>query len=95
MVGVLRVELYLPGSRSLKDKRQALRPILEGSRRRYRVAIGEVDHQDLHRRATLEVAAVSAAGHVVTETLDAVERLVWSMPEVEVVGATRSFLESD
>jgi len=95
MVGVLYVELYLRQARSLKDKRAALRPVLDASRRRYRVAIAEVDHQDLHRRAALEVAAVASSGHVVTEVLDAVERLIWSTGELEVLETRRSYLEDE
>ena len=70
---------------SLKEKRSVLRPILEGCRRRFAVAAAEVDHQDLWQRAELGMAAVSsiALGHA-GEVLDAVERFVWSFPEVEV-----------
>ena len=93
VTGVVYVELHLRHARSLKEKRAALRPVIDSSRRRYRVAIAEVDHQDLHRRAALEVAAVAASGHVVTEVLDAVERLIWSAGDLEVLEARRTFLE--
>ena len=95
MVGVLRVELHLPHARSLKEKRAALRPVIDAARRRYRVAIAEVDHQELHQRAALEVAVVASAGHVVSGVLDSVERLVWSAGELEVLETRRSFLEED
>lgn len=72
-----------------------LRPVIEASRSRYRVAIAETAYQDLHQRAVLEVAAVASAGHVITEELDAVERLVWGAPGIEVVAAQRFWLESD
>ncbi|MGA2208418.1 MAG: DUF503 domain-containing protein [Acidimicrobiales bacterium] len=95
MVGVLLVELHIPAARSLKEKRATIRPILDTARNRYRVAISEVGFQDLHQRALLEVAAVASAGHVVTETLDAVERLVWSASGAEVVSRSRRWLEDD
>jgi uncharacterized protein YlxP (DUF503 family) len=88
----LTVELRLPAAHSLKEKRSVLRPILEGARRRYAVAAAEVDHQDLWQRATLGMAAVSgSAGHA-QEVLDAVERFVWSFPEVEVTACRRGWL---
>jgi uncharacterized protein YlxP (DUF503 family) len=31
----------------------------------------------------------------VTETLDAVERFIWSLPGLEVVGTVRRWLEDD
>lgn len=91
----MTVELHIPDARSLKDKRAAIRPVLDTARTRYRVAIAEVDFQDLHQRALLEVAAVASAEHVVTETLDAVERMVWSLGGAEVVETRRRWLEDD
>jgi uncharacterized protein YlxP (DUF503 family) len=95
MIGALEIELHFPASRSLKEKRALLRPIIDASRTRYRVAIAEVAYQDLHQRALLEVAAVASAGHVVTDELDAVERLVWSSPGLEVVAARRWWSEGE
>lgn len=53
------VQLYLPESRSLKDKRQVLQSLQERIRNRFSVAVAEVEHQDLWQRATLGVATVS------------------------------------
>ncbi len=95
VVGVLRIELHIPASRSLKEKRATLRPILDTARNRYRVAIAETAYQELHQRARFEVAAVASAAHVVTEVLDAVERLAWSAPAAEVVSAERYWLDDE
>ncbi len=95
MVGVLRIELHIPAARSLKEKRSTLRPILDSARERYRVAIAEVGHQELHQRCVLEVAAVASAEHVVNDVLDAVERLAWSVGDAEVVEVRRIFVEDD
>lgn len=89
------MEVHVPAARSLKEKRATIRPILDAARSRFRVAISEVGYQDLHQRALLEVAAVAAAEHVVTETLDAVERLVWSTAGAEVLAASRRWLADD
>jgi uncharacterized protein YlxP (DUF503 family) len=84
----LRVDLHLPTCHSLKEKRAVIKPILEGARRRYQVAAAEVGHQDKWQRAELGFAAVGGdTGHV-QHVLDAVERFVWSFPEVEVLEAT-------
>lgn len=94
-VASLAVELHLPESHSLKDKRAIVRPILDGSRRRFLVAAAEVDHQDRWQRATLGFAAVAdSAGHV-GEVLDSVERWVWSFPEVEVLDCRRMWLDPE
>ena len=92
-VAALRVELRARQCRSLKDKRTAIKPIVEGARRRFQVAAAEVAHQNNHQLATLGFSVVAGeAGHA-TGVLDRVERFVWSFPEIEVLEVERSWLE--
>ena len=58
-VGVMKLSFHLPGARSLKDKRQTVRSFRDRVRARLEVSIAEVDHMDLHQRATFGVAVVS------------------------------------
>lgn len=92
---VLVLDLHLPISDSLKAKRAIITPILEGARRRHRVAVAEVDHQDRRQRSELAFATVASSEHQAVEVLDAVERFVWSFPEVEVISARRSWLDEE
>jgi uncharacterized protein len=85
--------LRLNDVHSLKEKRSVIRPIVEGTRRRYSVAAAEVAHQDSLREATIGVAVVSGqAGHA-AEVADAVERFVWSFPEIQVLSVERRWQE--
>lgn len=61
-----------------------IKPILDGARHRYRVAAAEVDFQDKWQRSALAFATVSGSPGQVDEVLAAVERFVWSFPEIEV-----------
>jgi hypothetical protein len=70
---------------SLKEKRAVIKPILEGARRRYQAAAAEVDHMDKWQRAALGFAVVSASAGHAEEVMSAVDRFVWSFPEVEVL----------
>jgi uncharacterized protein len=90
----VRFDLHLPAAHSLKEKRAVIRPILDGARNRFHVAVAEVDHQDQWQRAGLGMAAVAASVGHVEEVLDRVERFVWSFPEVEVIAADRSWAAS-
>jgi uncharacterized protein YlxP (DUF503 family) len=70
-----------------------IKPVIEGARRRYQVAAAEVDHQEKWQRAAIGVAAVaSSAGHA-GEVLAAIERFVWSFPEIEVIAVDKSAVE--
>jgi hypothetical protein len=93
VVGALAFELHLPDVHSLKEKRAVVRPIVDGARHRFAVSAAEVDHQDLWQRATLAVAVVSGTESQVRDVLDAVERFVWSFPEIEVVDEQLRWME--
>jgi uncharacterized protein YlxP (DUF503 family) len=58
-VGVLQVELSIPGAYSLKEKRHVLKGLLERLRRDFGVAAAEVDRQDVWNSAVVGVAFVS------------------------------------
>jgi len=58
-VGVARLELHIPDARSLKAKRSHTRGLIERIRSRHKVLVLEVDHQDLHQRAAVVIAALS------------------------------------
>lgn len=58
-VGVLQVELSIPGAFSLKEKRHVLKGFLERLRREFGVAAAEVDRQDVWNSAIVGVAFVS------------------------------------
>lgn len=78
IVGVLRVELSLPGSHSLKDKRRLLRSLLDRLHQTFHVAAAEIDRQDSWRHAEVGVSYVSnSAAHanaVLSKVLAVVER---------------------
>jgi len=88
-VGSLLIDLHIPLSHSLKEKRAAIKPILEGARRRYQVAAAEVAYQDKWQRAGLGFAAVAGQSAHVDDVLAQVERFVWSFPEIEVLTVER------
>jgi hypothetical protein len=75
-VAVAQVELHLPGARSLKDKRQDVRSLVERLRHRLAVLVVESDHQELHQRAALAMSSLAtdaeAARGTVARALDMV-----------------------
>jgi uncharacterized protein YlxP (DUF503 family) len=84
-VGIVRIELHLPGSGSLKDKRSVVRSLKERIRQRVRAAVAEVDHQDLWQRAALGVAVVSGERGQVGEMLQSVRNLVEGTHGAELI----------
>jgi uncharacterized protein len=60
VVGLLSVELYLPGAQSLKDKRMVVRRIKDRLVK-FNVAVAETEHQDLWQRAGLGIVTISTS----------------------------------
>ena len=77
-VALLSLELFLPMSQSLKDKRMVLRR-LKDRLGALNVAVAEVAHQEVWQRAGLGVVTVASSDSVAEETLtnalDTIERL--------------------
>ena len=57
-IGILQLELSIPGAMSLKDKRQAIRSVKDRIANGFNVSIAETDAQDEHRRCVFGVAMV-------------------------------------
>jgi uncharacterized protein YlxP (DUF503 family) len=58
-VGLCLVRLRLPENGSLKEKRAIIRPIIERVRRRYSIAVAEVDDEDNWQEAAIGLVCVS------------------------------------
>jgi uncharacterized protein len=78
VVGLLTVELHVPGSQSLKEKRMVLRRIKDRLSK-FNVAVAEVEHHDLWQRAALAVVTVSGdqrhADRELAAAADEIERV--------------------
>lgn len=92
VIGISTVELTIPESNSLKDKRQVLRPLLEGVRNRFNVSASEVDQMDVWRRATLGFACVSNDQKFTDQVLSKLLNWIESNPRINVVDVQIEFL---
>ena len=87
-VAALTLDVLLGDVHSLKAKRAVVRPLVADLRRRYPgVAVAETGHLDLHRRAEIGVAVVSATAANALSVLTECERLVAGRPEIELLSA--------
>jgi uncharacterized protein YlxP (DUF503 family) len=86
-------DLHVPESRSLKAKRAAVRPIVDGLRHRYRLSVAEVDHHDRWQRASIAVAVVAESGTQLHDVLTKVERYVTAAADVELLDVSIAYLD--
>ena len=78
VVGVCRVSLFIPGSRSLKDRRRAVQGVKQSLRNWFNLSAAEVDDEGLWQNATLGLSVVATAGRfsdqVMAKALDLIRR---------------------
>ena len=95
-VGALTLDVLLGDVRSLKQKRSAVRPLIAEVNRRFPGAsVAETGHLDLHRRAEIGVAVVSATAANAMSVLDECERLVARHPEIELLSARQRLFNEE
>ncbi len=68
-IGVCKVRLYLPESRSLKDKRRVIKSIITRLRNRFNLAIAEIESQDMHQSAILGAVSVANEAKFVNQII--------------------------
>lgn len=90
----LRIELRIPASGSLKAKRRAIRPLVDGLRRSVSVSVAEIDHHDAWQRSTVGVAMVAPDARHLQRLIDEVRQHLERQLEVEVLSLSVSYLES-
>lgn len=86
-VAMERLDLRVPGCRSLKEKRHVVKSLTNGLRSTFNVTVAEVDHHDLWQRTAIAVAAVGAQQHHLRKVMHEVERFVERWGEVELIDA--------
>ena len=95
-VAALTLDVLLGDVHSLKGKRAVVRPLVAELRRCYPgVAVAETGHLDLHRRAEIGVAVVSATASNAMSVLTGCEDLVARHPEVELLSARQRLFNEE
>ncbi len=85
-IGVLTLQLQLPGCRSLKEKRGRLKPLITRLHREFNISVSEMEQQDAWDSATLGCALISNNHQFSEASLQAV--IIWvarNWPDVTLV----------
>ena len=88
----VRLELELPFSSSLKDKRQTLRSMKDRLRRK-NVSVVESDHHDLWQRATVELALAAVSRGAAVEKREEIRRQLLNYEELVILDWREEFVK--
>ena len=79
VIGILRIDLYMNGNRSLKAKRQTLKSLIQRIKSRFNnVSVSEVGSNDLWQKATIGISFVGNESRFVNSVLDRVTQFIES-----------------
>ena len=92
MFCAVRLELELPYSSSLKDKRQILRSLKDRLRRK-NVSVVESENQDFWQRATMEIALAAVSRGAAEEKREDLRRMLLGYEELAIVDWREEFVK--
>jgi uncharacterized protein len=79
IVGVSSIEIFLPENHSLKDKRQAVRRIVEKTRLKFNISIMEIEQTNLWQRAKIGFSIVGVKKDHVNSAIENVYEYIESL----------------
>jgi hypothetical protein len=85
IIGFLSLELFMPFSHSLKEKRKVLNSFRDRVRRRYNVALAELDYQDKWQRARIGIVTLNSGKKVVEDVLNRILAEAQEMVDGEIL----------
>lgn len=85
-VGLLTLEIHLPGCASLKGKRSRLKPLLARLHKEFNISAAEVGHQDVWQSAVIACSLVSNdSGRIQRQLQTVAEWVERYWPDVGVI----------
>lgn len=85
IVGVLRIQLHIPSSSSLKEKRRRLNALKSRIRSSFNASVAEVGGQEKWQRSEVAVACVGMTRQVVDSMLARIVQAVESFDGLQVI----------
>ncbi len=73
IIGFLSLDIYLPYSHSLKEKRKRLVGIRDRLKKKYNVAFSELDYQDKWQRSKIGLVSLNSQKRVVEKLFHKIE----------------------
>ncbi|MFZ0390326.1 MAG: DUF503 domain-containing protein [Calditrichia bacterium] len=92
IVGLMTLDLFLPVSGSLKEKRMVIKSLKDRIHNRYNVSIAEVDFLDKWQRSRLGIALVANDYSHIEKNMNAIFNYIESTGKAEIVDHSFEFL---
>lgn len=91
-LSLLEIEFYLPGCRSLKEKRRRLRGLRDRYGKLSGVALCESDFQDIHDRSLWSIAVIGSDKKIVDASIASLQESIEEVVDALVAASHREDL---
>ncbi len=88
-VSVLKITIFIPGARSLKDKRMVLKRLKDILRNKFNISVAEVGDMDLWQKATVGIALVGNDTAFVDSVADSIMQFIRRENNCEIINERR------
>ena len=85
LVGVCRLEIFVPESSSLKSKRFVLNSIKKRIRNKFNVSVAEVENNDKWQRISLGISIVSNEQKFIDMNIEGILKLIENDGRMEIL----------
>lgn len=84
-IGVLTLQLIYPEVHSLKEKRSIIQSLFTRLKKRFNIAIAEVDGQDLWQRSEIGIVSINNSTRELERTMDFVVNFIRNENDLELI----------
>jgi len=86
------MDILLPESHSLKDKRSVLSHIKNRVRKQFNVSVAELRYHDQFSRTLLGVVTINNETKIINQVLNRVEQLLESLADIQILNRKMEML---
>lgn len=85
LIGICKIFLFLPNSRSLKDKRSILHSYLTFLRKKYNISISEVGQKNLWKNSIVGIVSISDDRKLIDRIMTKIILYTENQPEIQLI----------
>lgn len=85
ILGLLQLDIFIPESNSLKDKRSTIKSLKETIRKRFNVSIAETGKLDKWSRSEISITKVSNEAKFIRQEFQKIQNDIESRYPVEII----------
>jgi len=85
ILGLLQLDIFLPESQSLKDKRSVIKSLRETVRRKFNVSIAETGEQDKWGKSQLSISKVSNQSALIRKEFQNIQKDIERRYPLEII----------